>query len=94
MALVEISLAVPKEMNDVRLFLVALVEAIKAKKSLAEISAGSLPGLMSAIEGFDQLDDEAKLAEAYNLYALLVADLARVLLAKVEVPAPELPPAA
>ncbi len=77
--LVEVKLSVPKEMNDVRLFLGKLVADIKAKKPIAEIAAGSLPGLMSAVEGWDQLDEEAKLAESYNLYALLAADIAAAL---------------
>lgn len=79
MALVEVKLNVPKEMNDIRLFLVQLVVDLKAKKPMAELIAGSLAGLMAAVEGYEQLGDEAKLAEAYNLYALLAADIAKAL---------------
>ncbi len=79
MALVKIELEVPKEMNDVRLFVVQLLMDIKAKKSTAELIAGSLGGLMTAVEGWDQLDDEAKMKEAFNLYALLAADIAQAL---------------
>ena len=86
--LVKRELEVPKEMNDVALFLVKIVADIKAKKPVAELLAGSLAGLMSAVEGYDLLDDEAKLAEAYNLYGILVSDLAKVLLAKPVIVAP------
>lgn len=82
MALVKIELEVPKEMNDVKEFLVKLVQDIKAKKPIAEMVAGSLGGLITAVEGYDQIDDEAKLKEAYNLYGLLAADLAKALSAK------------
>lgn len=82
MALVKVEREVPKEMKDVADLLVQLIRDIKAKKGLAEIAAGALPGLMASIEGFDQLDDEAKLGEAYNLYGLLVADIARALAGK------------
>lgn len=82
MALVEETVLVPKEMQDVRVFLVQLMKDIKAKKGVAEIAAGSLGNLMAAVEGYDQLDDEAKLSEAYNLYGLLVADIAKVLSGK------------
>lgn len=79
MALVSLKVDVPKEMNDIRVFLVQLIADIKAKKSVAEIVGGSLGGLMAAIEGWDQLDDEAKLKEAYNLYGVLLGDIAKAL---------------
>ena len=82
MELVDVALKVPKEMNDIKVALIGLVEDIKAKKGVAAIVAENIPALMSAIEGFDQLGEEAKSAEAYNLYALLLADLAKVLTAK------------
>lgn len=82
MELVKREVEVPKEMNDVAMFLVQLVGDIKAKKPIAEIIAGSLAGLMASVEGWDKLDDEAKLKEAYNLYGLLLADLAKALTAK------------
>jgi len=79
MALVKVELEVPKEMNDIRLFIAQLLLDIKAKKPVTEIMAGSLGGLMAAIEGWDQLDEEAKLKEAFNLYGLLAADIAKAL---------------
>jgi hypothetical protein len=82
MALVELKIEVPKEMNDIRVFLVQLISDIKAKKPTTEIIAGSLGGLMASIEGFDQLDEEAKMKEAYNLYGILAADIAKALAGK------------
>ena len=79
MALIKLEIEVPKEMNDVRVFIVQLIMDIKAKKPTAELIAGSLGGLMSAIEGWDQLDEEAKLKEAFNLYGLLASDIAKAL---------------
>lgn len=80
--LVKVELEVPKEMNDVKVFLIQLVQDIKEKKDIAVIISSSLPALISAVDGYEKLGEEAKLAEAYNMYALLVADLAKVLLAK------------
>ena len=59
-----------------------LIGDIKAKKPVAELIAGSLGSLMSAVEGYDQLDEEAKMKEAHNLYGILVGDLIQVLTAK------------
>ena len=81
MELVQVQVAVPKEANDIKILLVALVASIKAKKSLGEITADVLPKLMSAIEGFDKLGEEAKSQEMINLYGLLAADIAKVLAA-------------
>lgn len=79
MQLVQVSVDVPKEMNDVRLFIGQLISDIKAKKSTTEIIGGSLGSLMTAIEGWDQLDEEAKSKEAFNLYGLMAADIAKAL---------------
>lgn len=79
MELVKVEVEVPKEMLDVKNFLVGLVKDIKAKKSIVEISAGSLPALMTAFDGFDKLSEEAKAAQSYDLYALLAADIAKAL---------------
>lgn len=83
MELVDVALKVPKEMNDIKVALVGLVEDIKAKKGVASIIAENIPALMAAIEGFDKLGEEAKSAEAYNLYGLLLSDLTKALTAKV-----------
>ena len=85
MALIKLEVEVPKEMNDVKEFLVKLIVDIKAKKPITELIAGSLPGLISAVEGYDQIDDEAKLEQAYNLYGLLLADIVKALTHKAPV---------
>lgn len=76
--LVKEEIQVPKEMQDVRKFLVGLVEDIKAKKDVSLIAAENLPTLMIAIEGFSQLGEEAKDEHAPMLFGLLAADLAKV----------------
>lgn len=82
MELVDVNMKVPKEMKEVKDFLVKLIEDIKMKKSTSEIIAGSLAGLMLAIEGFDKLGDEVKSKESYNLYALMIADMVKAFMAK------------
>lgn len=87
MDLVKVELQVPKEMNDVREFLVKLLVDIKAKKPIAELVAGALPGLIAAVDGYNKISDEAKAKEAYNLYGLLVADVIAALTVKTPAPA-------
>lgn len=53
-------LQVAKELDDALLALVGLAKDLKAKKGVAEILAGSLPALIKAMEGLDQIDDELK----------------------------------
>lgn len=79
MELVKVEIEVPKEMLDVKTFLVELVADIKAKKSVASIAAENLPNLMAAVDGFNKLGEEAKVEQANNLYGLLVADLIKAL---------------
>ncbi len=68
---VTITLNVPKEMQEVSVFLVNLVKAIKAKKTPAVIAAEELGDLMAAVEGYDKLSEEVKSAEASDCIALL-----------------------
>lgn len=49
-----------KEIDDVAVFNLHLLKAIKDKKPIAEIMSGSLKDLMDAVQGIDQMDDEAK----------------------------------
>ena len=53
-------LEVAKELDDCFLAIKQLVSDMKAKKSLAEIVASSLPALMAASEGLSLVDDELK----------------------------------
>lgn len=49
-----------KEIDDVGAFLEQIVVDAKNGKSIAEIAAGALTGLVNAVSGIDQADDEAK----------------------------------
>ncbi len=79
MEFVKKELEVPKELNDVAVLIVALVEDMVAKKDLATISAENLPLLMSAIQGFEAMGEELKDEKMYNAIAMLVVDLMKVL---------------
>lgn len=80
MEMVKLEIEVPKEANEVADALVLLVEAIKAKKEIAVIVAEVLPKLMVAVDGFSELDDEAKSPEMKMLLGILVGKLAKALL--------------
>lgn len=58
--LVDVNIKAPKELNDVRLAVVSIIEDVKAKKSIAEIAAGNLTKLVAAVEGADQIDEAFK----------------------------------
>lgn len=60
MAIIQVQKDVAKEVDEVLALMVGLVKDVKAKKPLAEIAAGQLVPLMSALEGIDKLDDEIK----------------------------------
>jgi hypothetical protein len=79
---VAVTVQVPKEMNDVKNLVVELIRDIKAKKTPGELVAENIPGLMSAMDGMDKLGAEAQDAAAYDLAALLAADIAKILTGK------------
>lgn len=56
----EVVILVGKESKEVIDAVVGIIADIKAKKEVAEIVAGSLPSLMTAVDGYDKLDDEMK----------------------------------
>jgi hypothetical protein len=58
MALVSKEIQVPKELEEVLVLVRGLVADLKNKKPVAELAAGALPNLLSAVDGIDQLDDE------------------------------------
>lgn len=60
---VEKVLVVGKESSEVVDALHELIKDIKAGKSITEISAENLPGLMTAVSGYEDIDDEMKGAE-------------------------------
>ena len=49
-----------KEVDDVLKLVVELVADLRAKKSISDVAAENLPGLMEALNGMDQVDDELK----------------------------------
>lgn len=71
MELVTLEVSVPKEMQEISVFIAHLIKDIKAKKAITEIVAGSLPGLMTAVDGYGQLSEEIKSDEATDCIALL-----------------------
>jgi hypothetical protein len=79
MDLVKKEVSVPKELNEVGVFIVELLKDIKAKKGVTLIIGENLTNLMTAVEGFDKLGDEVKSVESYDFYALLASDIAKAL---------------
>ena len=82
--LVDEIVKVPKELNEVRKALVAVIGDIKQGKDVAEIAAGNFNLLVAAVGGIDQLDDEVKaeLAASVAAAGLLTADIIGVLVPK------------
>lgn len=66
---------VPKEAKEVVDFLAHVLGDIIAKKGVAEIAAGNLPALMTAVDGFSQLGDEVKSDARGALAAYLVKEM-------------------
>lgn len=79
MEFIKKELEVPKELNEVATLIVSLVENIVAKKDLALVAAENLPLLMTAIQGFEAMQEELKDDKVYNVAVLLVSDLVKVL---------------
>ncbi len=69
--LVELTVKVPKEMQEISACLQKLVADIKAKKGITLIAAETLPGLVVAVEGYDKISDEVKSDEGVDCIALL-----------------------
>lgn len=57
---VKVEMEVGKESKDVADALHDLIEDIKAGKDVGAIATENLPGIMSAVNGYDKLDDEMK----------------------------------
>lgn len=72
----------PKELNDVRKAVVAVVEDVKAGKDVGEIATGNLQLLADAISGLDKIPDEISedLSNSVKCLGLLGGDLAGILL--------------
>jgi len=93
--LVEERVKCPKEINEIRVALVALVEDIKAGKDLVLIAGENLQSISSAIAGLDQIDDEIRetLPESVQCLGLMAGEIIGLLMKKDEVPAQPVVPA-
>ena len=56
----EKNVKVAKETTEVFDAVASVIRDIRQGKSIAEISSGNLPKLVTAVDGFDQFDDEFK----------------------------------
>lgn len=57
---VQVALNVPKESKEVLDCVLGVWRDLKDKKSVSEVAAGSLPALMTAVDGYEKLGAEAK----------------------------------
>lgn len=83
MELVDVSYKAPKELNDVRVALVAVIEDLKAGKDLLTVGAENLALLSTAVAGVGNLPAEVKaeLKESSECIGHMVGEIAGVLLA-------------
>lgn len=74
---VEEVVQVPKEINDIRQAVVAIIGDIKAGKSAVEIAAENLANLVQAVNGMELVDDEVRgaLGESVACMGLLGRDV-------------------
>jgi len=79
MNVVKKEVELPKELFEVSTFVVELLKDIVAKRSIAELSAENLPNLIAAVNGFEELKEELKDEKVYDLAALMVSDIIKVL---------------
>lgn len=79
MNVVKKEVELPKELSELSTLVVELLKDIVAKKGVTAISAENLPLLMTAVQGFDLMDEELKDDKVYDLAALMVSDIIKVL---------------
>lgn len=79
MEVVKKEIELPKELSEVATLVVELLKDIVEKKDIAAISAENLPLLMTAVNGFDAMKEELKDDKVFDLAALMVADIVKVL---------------
>lgn len=79
MELIKKEIELPKELSEVSTLVVELLKDIVAKKDVAAISAENLPLLMTAVNGFDAMKEELKDDKVFDLAALMVSDIIKVL---------------
>lgn len=76
---VAVELKVPKESKEVADAVTMLVADIRAKKPLGEIAGGALPKIITAVDGFEMLDDEVKSEHKHDLVAYLSREITKAL---------------
>lgn len=79
MQLVKKEVELPKELSEVAIFVVEILKDIMAKKDIAAISAENLPNLMAAVQGFENMAEELKDEKVFDVAALMVSDIIKVL---------------
>lgn len=79
MELIKKEVELPKELSEVATLFVELLKDILDKKDISVISAENLPLLMNAVSGFDAMKEELKDDKVFDLAALMVADIVKVL---------------
>lgn len=79
MEVIKKEVELPKEMSEVSTFVVELLKDIMEKKPIADISAENLPNLMAAVGGFEAMKEELKDDKVFDLAALMVSDIIKVL---------------
>ena len=79
MQTVQVTREVPKESKEVVDCLTVIIGDVKAKKSIAEIAGDTLPKLVVAIDGFDQVDDEFKSDKKAELAGYLTEQIMKAL---------------
>lgn len=94
--LVDVTFKAPKEMNDVRLALVSLVEKLASGETIGQAVMEDLGALQTAAVGVMALPEEAKtkVRESAGLVGFMAGDLAGLLLAPKAVVPTLAPPAA
>ncbi|MGB1290515.1 MAG: hypothetical protein ACPG5Z_00185 [Pseudoalteromonas sp.] len=75
-----------KEIDDIMLLVIQVVKDLKEGKDVSELVSSNLGGLLAAIEGADQADDEYKenLAAAMATVGYRAGELGAALLEKKE----------
>lgn len=64
MAIEKKEIEIAKETDDCMVLLIGIVKSIKAGKSAGEIAAQELPAFMEALNGANQIGEEAKSKDA------------------------------
>lgn len=79
---VKVELEIPKEMSEIKFFLVELLKDIKAKKDVTQLIGENITNLVAAVDGFEKLDDEVKDPSIYAFGGILAGEIVEVLVKK------------